>query len=69
MVFVNQEEYIMDFMVGTLKFKANSVDEAVLIAKKKMLEMGWRNLRLMKKYSDGWGVCCSIPSFEDEWMC
>ncbi|WP_176543225.1 hypothetical protein [Bacillus pseudomycoides] len=56
----------MEFMVGTFKFKANSVDEALLEAKKKMLEMGWRNLRLMKKHSDGWGVCCSIPSFETE---
>ncbi|WP_438357560.1 hypothetical protein [Bacillus pseudomycoides] len=58
--------HIVEFMVGTFKFKANSVDEALLEAKKKMLEMGWRNLRLMKKHSDGWGVCCSIPSFETE---
>jgi hypothetical protein len=53
-----------EFMVGTYKFFSENVDEALKIAKRKMFEKGWRNLRLMKKGVDGWGVCRLIPSFE-----
>lgn len=54
----------MYFMIGTHKFTANSIDEALLLAKKKMIQEGWRNLRLMIKNDDEWGVCRVIPSFE-----
>ncbi|MGV4321253.1 hypothetical protein P9294_gp093 [Bacillus phage FADO] len=57
----------MDFMIGAHKFSANSIDEALLLAKKKMIEEGWRNLRLMIKSDDGWGVCRVIPSFETKY--
>lgn len=53
-----------EYMIGTYKFDAESVGEALSIAKKKMFEMGWRNLRLMKNNNEGWGVCRVIPSFE-----
>ncbi|GAB6553029.1 hypothetical protein bcgnr5378_06310 [Bacillus cereus] len=56
----------MEFMVGTFKFEAGSVDDALLIAKKQMFEMGWRNLRLMTKDLNGWKFCSSILSFETE---
>lgn len=53
-----------EYMIGTYKFSAANTNEALTIAKEKMFEMGWRNLRLMEKKSDGWGVCKVIPSFE-----
>ncbi|WP_445506828.1 hypothetical protein [Niallia sp. 03190] len=53
-----------EYMIGSSKFTAANQKVAVVIAKRKMFEKGWRNLRLMKKCSDGWGVCELIPSFE-----
>ncbi|MFS0905737.1 hypothetical protein AB3N02_22075 [Priestia aryabhattai] len=53
------------YMIGTYKFEADTVESALKIAKRKMFEKGWRNLRLMHKYNDGWGVCRFIPQYEN----
>ena len=55
-----------EYMIGSIKFTAAHDDEAVSMAKKDMFKHGWRNLRLMKKEKDGWGVCKIIPGFENE---
>ncbi|MBU8576448.1 hypothetical protein ACQKEX_14560 [Bacillus pumilus] len=54
----------MEFMIGTFKFNSETEADALQIAKKKMFEKGWRNLRLMKNTADGWEVSKVIPSFE-----
>lgn len=56
---------LMEYMIGTYKFECDNDDDALKIAKRVMLEKGWRNLRLMRKEKDGWGVRRIIPSFEN----
>ncbi|WP_180232338.1 hypothetical protein [Priestia megaterium] len=54
-----------EYMIGTYKFQSETVEDALKIAKRKMFEKGWRNLRLMSKGKDGWGVCRFIPEYEN----
>lgn len=54
----------MEFMIGPFKFTSENEESAIKKAKKIMISKGLRNLRLMKKYEEGWGVCRVIPSFE-----
>lgn len=54
---------MQEYMIGTHKFECNDEAEALRVAKRTMFERGWRNLRLMRRETDGWNVCQVIPSF------